>query len=376
MECIICGKEFEDSVAVREHMLSEHGREAVVETVLSMLQMEYPDARRGYWSYLVKSDICIPSLELSIEVMPESIICRGMAQEFKKRYLEIWCIKDIEDLKNQVRRAVYGLDARSVYSDEECRREITVINNSPGKASLRSTSNRCIYRFQPVFYERENALWLSDLTKRRYLIENRMQYLFKDEWEITDREFLSGGKISGLCKGYSHFNPLLLKWICENYFYGAGTDLYLPCCGWGHKLLVAGNVRSIYAIDNNEKIIEGLKDIAEFMNTGNVTIEKGDASEIAYHGSNCTFVCPPYYNTEIYKNKYTNYEEYREFVLKMLRKSFDESSSDRLGIVIDNKNTDTIRDMYPNAKVFDLKNFNNHFTPKKYNTEVFIYVEK
>ena len=69
------------------------------------------------------------------------------------------------------------------------------------------------------------------------LINNRIQYL--NEQTFTASQLLQGFKISGIHYGYSHFNPLLFKYICEKY---RTKICYDPCGGWGHHILGALNI--------------------------------------------------------------------------------------------------------------------------------------
>lgn len=375
IECIICKKQFDKFDDYDRHLKTDHDILSVKERICDILSSRY-DITRNYKGAIFSSDVHINDYKMLVEIFPENQIMKLKALEFEKPYLEIISATSKEEIIRQVERVAKGLDSTSIYTDAECKKEIDNITKNDGKPNVRSKLNRMIYKFQPSFFETENRIWMHDPVKRRYLIENRKKYLFKDEYMISDREYLSGMKISGIYKGYSHFNPLLLKWIVNNYFYGTETELYLPCCGWGHKLLIANCVKSIYAIDNNDKIIDGLKNIVAFSQFENVEIQYDDASQVTYSNSNSTFVCPPYFNTEIYKNKYKTYAEYKRFLGLLLRKCFDESSSKKLGIVIDGKNVPPILEMYPDASVIDLNNMKNHFTACKNNNEYFIFAEK
>ena len=373
--CMLCGKVYDKFDEYDKHIRIEHGINKLNEKIMDVVSTKY-EVVRNYKSALFKCDFYIPQADLIVELFPSSPVMKMKCVEFEKPYMEIHSAVSEEDIIRQVERVMYGLDPTIVYTENECRIDVDSVTNNAGKPTLRSKTNRLIYKYQPTFFETENDLWIHDPVKRRCLIENRKKYLCRDEYQITERELLSGMKISGICKGYSHFNPFLLKWVIDEYFYGKDTDLYLPCCGWGHKLLVGGCVHSLYACDNNDKIMNGLHDIVKFCNFENNIVEYKDASEITYQKSNATFICPPYYNTEIYKNRYKTYSEYIDFIHRLLKKSFDESSSRKLGIVIDGKNIKPILDLYPNAVVIDLENSKNHFTSVKNNNEYFIYCEK
>lgn len=375
-ECILCGKVLPKFADYDAHIKSDHTQEEFKQKCYEWICEEYEDVILDYKSALLNSDIYIKSKNLVIDVFPKSPRNKLCCFEFNKPYLEIWAVVDKADLSKQIRRVLVGLEVEKIYTDEECLRDIALIDRNPGSPELASFNNKLIYKFQPIFYENENKVFMHNPVKRRKLIENRKKYLFKEEHQIRDREFISGMKIAGIYRGYSHFNPLLLKWVCNEFFFGKDTRLYLPCCGWGHKLWIANNVEYIYAMDNNEKIFPGLQKMVEFCGFKNVDLVMGDAETAKCEQSNATFVCPPYFNTEIYKEEYKTYDDYVKFVQTLLRNSFDKSSSKRLGVVIDMNNSECVTDMYPNCHAHLLRTMKSHLTPFKGNEEVLIYVDK
>lgn len=375
-ECILCGKVLPKFADYDAHIKSDHTQEEFKQKCYEWICEEYEDVILDYKSALLNSDIYIKSKNLVIDVFPKSPRNKLCCFEFNKPYLEIWAVVDKADLSKQIRRVLVGLEVEKIYTDEECLRDIALIDRNPGSPELASFNNKLIYKFQPIFYENENKVFMHNPVKRRKLIENRKKYLFKEEHQIRDREFISGMKIAGIYRGYSHFNPLLLKWVCNEFFFGRDTRLYLPCCGWGHKLWIANNVEHIYAMDNNEKIFPGLQKMVEFCGFKNVDLVIGDAETAKCEQSNATFVCPPYFNTEIYKEEYKTYDDYVKFVQTLLRNSFDKSSSKRLGVVIDMNNSECVTDMYPNCHAHLLRTMKSHLTPFKGNEEVLIYVDK
>ena len=375
-DCILCGKSFPKFADYDAHIMNEHTKEEFKQKCYEWICEKYEDVILDYKSALLDCDIFVKSQGLVIDIFPKSPRNKLCCFEFNKPFLEIWAVVDKDDLFTQIRRVLVGLEVEKIYSDEECLKDIAFVDKHDGGPDGASFTNKLIYKFQPIFYEKENKIFRENPVKRRKLIENRKRYLFKEEHQIRDREFLSGMKIAGLHRGYSHFNPLLLKWICREFFYGKDTRLYLPCCGWGHKLWIANNVEYIYAMDNNERIYPGLVNMVNFCGFKNVEVTIGDAETAICDKSNATFVCPPYYNTEIYKEEYKSYDDYRNFVQTLLKNSFDNSSSERLAVVIDMQNSECVTDLYPHSHVHLLKSMKSHLVPFRGNEEILIFVDK
>lgn len=216
------------------------------------------------------------------------------------------------------------------YTLSECKHEYDMICEKVGDLGSGHHLNKIVLTYQPHFYEVENNLWKNpDI--RDFIIENRMKYIHKDEWELNDKEVLRAFKISGKHIGFSHFNPLWIKWFIEKYNV---SSIYDPCCGWGHRLLGAHNIRYI-GNDLDNRTTEGLKKIITDFSMKDKTIYNNDCTIFSPPDDyEAVFTCPPYFNTEIYQGKiYESLEEFEIFLEKMFRNSMKPSVM-VIGIVI------------------------------------------
>lgn len=199
------------------------------------------------------------------------------------------------------------------YSKEECDREFELLLKKPGDIKSKQQSNKIVLTNQPHFYEIEKKIWEENSDGiRQWIVDNRKQYINKDEYQLTDREVLRAFKISGKYIGFSHFNPLWTKWFIEQYNI---NRIYDPCGGWGHRLLGAVNIDQYIYNDFDPRTVEGCKRIANTYNINNTIFYNEDSSNfIPKESYDCVFTCPPYYNVETYNNKmFKNNEDYKNW---------------------------------------------------------------
>lgn len=226
-------------------------------------------------------------------------ICNELYNVFKD---DLYLSRKYENCKPFLNNIDFFKDYLSPkYSISEQKKEFERIKNNSGVYSPFTKSNRIVLSHQPHFYEIENNLWFRNKNNlRNRLIQNRIKFLKKDKFSLTDRELLRGFKIMGLHFGFSHFNPLIIKKFIEDYKI---TSIYDFCGGWGHRLLGAYNIKYIYN-DLDRRTYEGVINISEtFKLKDKIFYNKDSAKFIPNEEYEAVFTCPPYYNTEIYQNK-------------------------------------------------------------------------
>lgn len=264
---------------------------------------------------------------------------RNLVNERKLKYLELYSCDSKEELKFQIDMLNFAWNI-----DEYTPGEITpdMLNEcdeySVPKYELNTSvgnkhSTVKFYQFGK-FFKNEMHLYAHDVVSRRKLIQNRMKYLNKKERDLTFWDLVNGFKKSGICYGYSHFNPDWVNWFCVKYNI---KRMYDPCGGWGHHILGMQNCDKIYYNDINFDImnnvrnmcsnISKLKDKVEFSNDdARVNDIPEDADGV--------FMCPPYYNLEDYGNApFKDMKEYNEF-LKIIFGKWKLSSAKVFGIII------------------------------------------
>jgi hypothetical protein len=198
------------------------------------------------------------------------------------------------------------------YTEEEMRREFNKIRNTEGDYLKNPLNNKIILTYQPHFYEYENYLYKTDPIIRRKLIENRIKYLNKKEYELTDKELLRGFKISGIHYGFSHFSSFWIKAFIKEFNINSVYDF---CGGWGHRLLGAMNIDYIYN-DIDKRTYNNCKKIFndfDFLNKNKIFYNEDCSEFIPKEVYDAVLTCPPYYTTEIYNYKNTSTEKYSDY---------------------------------------------------------------
>ena len=202
------------------------------------------------------------------------------------------------------------------YSKEECLREFQNIIINSGRYNSNVAYNKNILTFNEHFYKKENEMWKNEEIRNK-IIKNRMYYLNQKHGKVggvekpenlTDKELLRGFKISGTHIGYSHFSPFWIKAFIEEFNI---ISIYDPCGGWGHRLLGAWNI-DYYYNDINIETVNGVKNIfnlyLQYNKKEKMFFNEDSANFIPPIKYDCVFTCPPYFNTEIYKEPFKNFE--------------------------------------------------------------------
>jgi len=255
--------------------------------------------------------------------------------EFKKKKVKEYNYKESEARKKESMKN-FPRNAESIrfkdhldysYSQELCRKEYEKIGRTSGTYHTKDmTMNKIILTYQPHFYKVEKERWLNDVDGiRDFLLKNRLKYIYKDEYQINDKEVLRGFKISGKYIGFTHFNPLWIKGFIEKH---GINSLYDPCAGWGHRLLGACSTGIDYICnDFDEETTQGLLDIIEDFNIDNATVYNEDCkSFIPEEDYEAVFTCPPYYNVERYNGKtFKDIEDFDNFLYLMVKNSLKPS---------------------------------------------------
>ena len=202
-------------------------------------------------------------------------------------------------------------------------------------ATLKSppNDNKCVLYFQQDnFYKEEKRLFSENPEVRYALIENREKYLFKPAEEISDYELLRGFKVSGLHHTYSHFSPYWSKYIACKF---GVKDVADPFGGWGHHMLgfKAAGCKYHYN-DICDETVGNVVKMDRFFGF-ECDIRCGDARDyIIPESCDAVFMCPPYYNMEIYGcGPFSSIEEY-ESLMSDVVSNWRKSNADYLFIII------------------------------------------
>lgn len=249
------------------------------------------------------------------------------------------------------------------YPLSECQREFELLKTKKGSLEL-NCQNKIVLTFQPHYYEKENDLWRENKNNlRNRLIENREKYLFKSKDKLNDKELLRGFKISGEHIGFSHFNPLWIKYFIEQYNI---KSIYDPCGGWGHRLLGAHDIKYVYN-DLDSRSYNGVKNISTFLSLNNKAFYNQDCTKFTPPDSyESIFTCPPYYNTEIYQNKqFKDMNDYKMFWTQLIKCSI-KSSVKYFAYVINHEYQDLTQNICNKlglnlVNIYPIKMKSNHF---------------
>lgn len=255
------------------------------------------------------------------------------------------------------------------FSNQELLREHHIVKAKRGDLLSKPSHNKIIKHFHKHFYLNEQKLY-SNPTTRRKLIKNRITYLSKKEYELTNRELLSGFKISGIHTGYSFFSPLWFKYFIEKYDV---KRVYDPFGGWGHRMMGANTLELYIYNDLSMKTYNGVNKIKEFLNINNVITYNNDASSfIPTENYDAVFTCPPYEDIEKYENKIV---DFKKLMVDSLTNSYLNSNANICGIIIKESFEDLMIEIlgdYVSKEI--VNNKINHFNNKK--TFEYLYIWK
>jgi len=199
--------------------------------------------------------------------------------------------------------------------------ELKNVRNTKGNPNSTAFYNKIVLSHQPHYYEIENKLWAENQNNiRDRLLNNRLRYIGKNEYQINDKEILRGFKIAGYYIGFTHFNPLWIKYFIEKYNI---SSIYDPTAGWGHRLLGSQNIKYI-GNDWDVRTYNGLCSITKDFNLKNAIIYNNDCSVFTPNEDyEAVFTCPPYCNAEIYNNKtFNDNDDYKCWWDKTIKCSF------------------------------------------------------
>jgi very-short-patch-repair endonuclease len=196
--------------------------------------------------------------------------------------------------------------------------ELENVRNARGDPTSTAFYTKIVLSHQPHYYDTEKKMWYDNNDNvRDRLLANRLKYIGKNEYQIKDKEVLRGFKISGIHIGFTHFNPLWIKYFIEKYNI---TSIYDPTAGWGHRLLGSQNIKYI-GNDWDERTYNGLCNIVKDFDLKDVIIYNNDCSNFTPpEDYQAVFTCPPYFNTEVYNNKkFKNLEDYKQWWEKTVK---------------------------------------------------------
>lgn len=155
------------------------------------------------------------------------------------------------------------------------------------------------------FYKNELDFWSGRFdskwgTVQARLYANRCKYIGKKPDELTNSEILRGLTISGMVRGYSHFQFGGLLEFLNKY---SIKSVYDPCAGWGERMLVFSQFNIAYlGVDINANLFDGYCNLIDQYGLDQTSVICGDSSKLdlshAHH--DCVFTCPPYESKEIY----------------------------------------------------------------------------
>ena len=233
---------------------------------------------------------------------------RKTASENSLNYLEIWD----SDLKKGTEWLVFLLLKQGLpihHTEKELRGEFGRLSKSEGNYLATPRDNISVKTFQNHLYKEERRLWNIPRIREK-LVENRLKYLNKDLFELSNQSLLSGFKISGIHTGYSFFSPLWIKAFIEEYDI---QSIYDPCAGWGHRLLGSIDVDYLGNEINPDTYL-GLENLKDYFDLKNVTLSMEKAESFTPDRRvDAVFTCPPYFDTELYGGDESSTVLYREY---------------------------------------------------------------
>ena len=325
-KCEICGKQCDSLRSLEAHLRKAHFGHDI-------LKFE------EYYNKYIKSPeegICIvcgkPTHQYKFKYdkcCSETCSAKYAVSCRKDRDAELKCHLRYDKLfENQIKNGLHiDITAEDIISEyHKFRTGIPSLSVLPNR-------NKCVLYFQQDnFYKNEKKLFSENPEIRYALIENREKYLFKPTEKISDYELLRGFKISGLYQTYSHFSPMWTKYFAYKYNIKNVAD---PFGGWGHHMLGFAAAGCMYYYnDLSKSTVEGVRQMNDFFKFG-FDIHEGDAATFEIPKEcDAVFMCPPYFNTEIYEcGEYKSFDEYAQ-TLSAVVNNWKNSNANILGIIM------------------------------------------
>lgn len=306
---------------------------------------------------------------------------RNYANDHNINFLEIYYCKSKEQLQQQIELWINcKYNKKILFYDEEyltaefnkCKK-LHINDSSVLVYNKRNLAVDIVKYFQEnIFFKKEKELYANNPIVRRKLIQNRIKYLDKLECDITPGQLITGFKKSGIYFGYSHFNPEWTNWFINEYNI---KTIYDPCGGWGHHMLGMLSCDKIIYNDINNETCNNVKHIKDYFKIDNLIINCSDGTEYIPEDVDAFFMCPPYYNVEIYNedNKFIDIQSYQIFLNKIFD-IWNKNQAKIFGIVIREDFEQYFNEKW--AKKIEILNKKTHLLKERKNKEYFYIFEK
>lgn len=254
-------------------------------------------------------------------------------------------------------------------SPDELDKEFHWIQDQPGSLRMYTSRNLIITAFQQDFMFRvERELW-KDPDIRRRLIANRKKYLGENV-VLTPTKIINGFKISGIHRGYSGFNPTIVRWFIEHYNLQNKT-CYDPCGGFGQRILGGGKFGKQIYNDKSAEIATGVKNIVDYFELPDIEIHNHDCREWEPDTDfDAILTCPPYYNIEDYGHeRFNSKREFNRFIDSILSLYEKRDSCRICGLII----KDDLMHRTDYSDKFDMIKHQCHFNKKASKESLFVW---
>lgn len=237
---------------------------------------------------------------------------------------------------NSIRKTKKSHEFTLQYSKEELIDEFNFYKNTKGNFRSNNHKFKIIKQFQQdIFYKNEKE-FLSNQKNKDFILANRKAFLKKENISIS--ELISGCKISGSTKSFSHFQPLWIKWFQETYNINSIFD---PFGGWGHRLLGCLNLKKYIYNDIDKNVCSNIKRIIKYFDIKNTEVYSKDFRNFdlsLINDIDAWFTCPPYVtskgiNIEHYNCGDYSIEDYSNLMYDLIE-NWRLSSSKIFGLVI------------------------------------------
>lgn len=309
---------------------------------------------------------------------------RKIASDNNILFLEVYSCESEDDLRNQLDMLYYSVNSVSCIENiGDLKTEFDyysklICTNPIGDYKV-SQKNSIVKHFQMgEFYKTELNIYAYNPELRRKLIQNRIKYLFKKESALTYADMINGFKKSGIHYGYSHFNPAWTNWFIYRYCI---TSVYDPFGGWGHHMLGMLKCRNILYNDNNLVTCKNIESMKRYFGINQLTVHHGDAAEyIPETDVDAFFMCPPYYNTEVYESRFKSFKEYSNLINSVFD-IWEKTNAKIIGIILREDFEPIIRKRYEIDEVYDMSVGESHFVKssmhnKKFKERFYIIFKK